>query len=79
MDKQSELRLKREGDFYEAYNEDADKVAKALNLIKTRNIRTGRDLCGFPVMRNDLLSTLKARYTVIIVERAGLIDIESEA
>lgn len=41
------LLLFRCGDFYEAYNEDADEASKILNVTLTKR-EDGRHLCGFP-------------------------------
>lgn len=64
--------LTRVGDFYEAYNENAKRIANILNLILTSRdvgLKNKVALAGFPVhVKDKYLENLRKYYTVLIIE-----------
>lgn len=64
--------LTRVGDFYEAYNENAKKIANILNLILTSRdvgLENKVALAGFPVhVKEKYLEKLQKYYTVLTIE-----------
>ena len=64
--------LTKVGDFYEAYNENAERIAKVLNLILTSRdvgLENKVSLAGFPVhIKDKYLEKLQKQYTVLVIE-----------
>ena len=64
--------LTKVGDFYEAYNENAKKIANILNLILTSRdvgLENKVALAGFPIhIKDKYLEKLQKFYTVLIIE-----------
>ena len=64
--------LTKLGDFYEAYNENAERIAKVLNLILTSRdvgLENKVSLAGFPVhIKDKYLEKLQKQYTVLVIE-----------
>ena len=64
--------LTKLGDFYEAYNENAERIAKVLNLILTNRdvgLENKVALAGFPIhIKDKYLEKLQKQYTVLIIE-----------
>ena len=64
--------LTKVGDFYEAYNENAKRIANILNLILTSRdvgLKNKVALAGFPVhVKEKYLEKLQKFYTVLIIE-----------
>ncbi len=64
--------LIRLGDFYEAYNENAKRIAEVLNLILTSQdvgLENKVALAGFPVhVKDKYLEKIQKYYTVLIIE-----------
>ena len=64
--------LTRLGDFYEAYNENAKRIANILNLILTSRdvgLENKVTLAGFPIhIKDKYLEKIQKFYTVLIIE-----------
>lgn len=64
--------LARLGDFYEAYNENAKRIASVLDLTLTSQdvgLENRIPLAGFPVhIKDKYLEKLRKQYTVLIIE-----------
>lgn len=64
--------LTRLGDFYEAYNENAKRIASVLDLTLTSQdvgLENRIPLAGFPVhIKDKYLEKLRKQYTVLIIE-----------
>lgn len=64
--------LTKVGDFYEAYNENAKRIANILNLILTSRdvgLENKVALAGFPVhIKDKYLEKLQKFYTILIIE-----------
>lgn len=64
--------LTKVGDFYEAYNENAEIIAKVLNLILTSRdvgLESKVALAGFPIhIKDKYLEKLQKQYTVLVIE-----------
>lgn len=71
----------RLGDFYEAFNETANTIAKEMNLTLTKkdlgSIRV--DLTGFPYhVKNDYIAKVKDKYNCIIIENDNVEFIQKQ-
>lgn len=71
----------RLGDFYEAFNETANTIAKEMNLTLTKkdlgSIRV--DLAGFPYhVKNDYIAKVKDKYNCIIIENDNVEFIQKQ-
>lgn len=69
------------GDFYEAFNETANIIAKEMNLTLTKkdlgSIRV--DLAGFPYhVKNDYIAKVKDKYNCIIIENDNVEFIQKQ-
>lgn len=68
--------LTRLGDFYEAFNENATKIAKVLDLMLTSKnvgLQNKVQLAGFPVhVKDTYLAKLQKHYTILIIEDKNL-------
>jgi DNA mismatch repair protein MutS len=62
--------LLRIGDFYEAFDDDAHKLAKACDLTVTRTLASQQPVCGFPCHQGDrmIALALKAGHTVAVAD-----------
>lgn len=64
--------LTKLGDFYEAFNENAKRIAKVLNLILTSRdvgLESKVALAGFPIhIKDKYLEKLQKQYTVLVIE-----------
>ena len=64
--------LTRLGDFYEAFNENAERIAKVLDLVLTSRdvgLENKVALAGFPVhIKDKYVEKLQKYYTVLIIE-----------
>ena len=67
--------LTRLGDFYEAYNENAERIAKVLNLVLTSRdvgLQNKVALAGFPIhIKDKYVDKLQKHYTVLIIENGN--------
>ena len=64
--------LTKLGDFYEAFNENAKRIANVLDLILTSKdvgLENKVSLAGFPVhIKDKYLEKLQKQYTVLVIE-----------
>ena len=64
--------LTRLGDFYEAFNENAERIAKVLDLVLTSRdvgLQNKVALAGFPIhIKDKYVEKLQKHYTVLIIE-----------
>ena len=64
--------LTRLGDFYEAFNENAERIAKVLDLVLTSKdvgLQNKVALAGFPIhIKDKYVEKLQKHYTVLIIE-----------
>ena len=64
--------LTRLGDFYEAFNENATRIAKVLDLVLTSRdvgLQNKVALAGFPIhIKDKYVEKLQKHYTVLIIE-----------
>jgi hypothetical protein len=64
--------LTRLGDFYEAFNENAERIAKVLDLTLTRKdvgLQNKIPLAGFPIhIKETYIEKLQKYYTILIIE-----------
>ena len=69
--------LTRLGDFYEAFNENAERIAKVLDLVLTSRdvgLQNKVALAGFPIhVKDKYVEKLQKYYTVLIIENGKLI------
>lgn len=68
--------LTKLGDFYEAFNENAKRIANVLDLILTSKdvgLENKVSLAGFPVhIKDKYLEKLQKQYTVLVIENAEM-------
>ena len=69
------------GDFYEAFNETANIIAKEMNLTLTKkdlgSIKV--DLAGFPYhVKEDYIAKVKDKYNCIIIENDNVVFIQKQ-
>lgn len=68
--------LTRLGDFYEAFNENAERIAKVLDLVLTSRdvgLQNKVVLAGFPIhIKDKYVEKLQKYYTVLIIENGKL-------
>ena len=68
--------LTRLGDFYEAFNENAERIAKVLDLVLTSRdvgLQNKVALAGFPIhIKDQYVEKLQKYYTVLIIENGKL-------
>ncbi len=68
--------LTRLGDFYEAFNENATRIAKVLDLVLTSKdvgLQNKIPLAGFPIhIKDKYVEKLQKYYTVLIIENGEL-------
>ena len=68
--------LTRLGDFYEAFNENAERIAKVLDLVLTSRdvgLQNKVALAGFPIhIKDKYVEKLQKHYTVLIIENGKL-------
>lgn len=68
--------LTRLGDFYEAFNENAERIAKVLDLVLTSRdvgLQNKVALAGFPIhVKDKYVEKLQKNYTVLIIENGKL-------
>lgn len=68
--------LTRLGDFYEAFNENAERIAKVLDLVLTSRdvgLQNKVALAGFPIhIKDKYVKKLQKYYTVLIIENGKL-------
>ena len=64
--------LTKLGDFYEAFNENAERIAKVLDLVLTSRdvgLQNKVALAGFPVhIKEKYLEKLQKQYTILTIE-----------
>lgn len=68
--------LTRLGDFYEAFNENAERIAKVLDLVLTSRdvgLQNKVVLAGFPIhIKDKYVEKLQKYYTILIIENGKL-------
>ena len=68
--------LTRLGDFYEAFNENAERIAKVLNLTLTSKdvgLQNKIPLAGFPIhVKETYIEKLQKYYTILIIESENI-------
>ena len=71
----------RLGDFYEAFNETANIIAKEMNLTLTKKCfdTTKVDMAGFPYhVKEDYMAKVKDKYHCIIIENDNVEFIQKQ-